>query len=136
MTTFLDTNVLIDLLNPEAEKHQWCFEQVTKARELGPIVISDIVYCELSVGLDSKEATDQAIADLALDRLPCSDISLFDAGRAYKKYKQEHGGPKLGVLPDFLIGAQANAENAPLLTSNQSDFLSYFPNMKIIHPGS
>jgi predicted nucleic acid-binding protein len=134
MTTFLDTNVLINLLNPDAEKHHWCFEQVAKARESGPVIICDIVYCELSVGLDSKEATDQAISELALERLPSSDLSLFQAGRAYKKYKDEHGGPKLGVLPDFLIGAQANAENAPLVTSNKADFASYFPDMTIIHP--
>lgn len=82
----------------------------------------------------SKEATDEALESLALERLPCTDESFFRAGRAYKKYKDEHGGPKLNVLPDFLIGAQAETAQAPLITANGKDFLSYFSNLVLVCP--
>jgi predicted nucleic acid-binding protein len=108
--------------------------ELNKAKQAGPVIIPDIAYCELSVGLSSKEATDQAIAELALERYPCSDEAFFRAGRAFKKYKEEHRGQKNTVLPDFLIGAQASFEKCPLLTNNEGDFVGYFPEISLICP--
>jgi predicted nucleic acid-binding protein len=133
MTTFIDTNIVIYLLDESSEHHKWCQDAINKAKEAGPVIIPDIAYCELSVGLPSKEATDQAIAMLALERFPCSDQSLFLAGRAFKKYRA-NAGTKNNVLPDFLIGAQAKCEKAPLLTHNEGDFKGYFPDIELICP--
>lgn len=134
MTTFVDTAIVIYLLDEAHALHQWSVEEFQRAKEIGPVIIPDIVYSELSVGLPSKKATDDAIAELALERYPCSDDSLFLAGRAYKKYKEEHRGRKTGVLPDFLIGAQAAVEKSPLLTNNEGDFTGYFPEVTLICP--
>jgi hypothetical protein len=38
------------------------------------------------------------------------------------------------VLPDFLIGAQAEAMGAPLLTANRGDFVKYFSEVVLISP--
>jgi predicted nucleic acid-binding protein len=43
-------------------------------------------------------------------------------------------GPKLGVLPDFLVGALAEVAKIPLMTANPGDFANYFPKMKVICP--
>jgi predicted nucleic acid-binding protein len=134
MTTFVDTSVVIYLLDDKSQHHKWSVEELNKAKKSGPVIIPDIAYSELSVGLPSKEATDTAIAELALERYPCSDESLFRAGRAFKKYKEENSGPKNNVLPDFLIGAQASCEKSPLLTNNEDDFVGYFPEITLICP--
>jgi predicted nucleic acid-binding protein len=134
MTTFIDTSVVIDLLTPTSERHRWSLDELVKAKANGPVVIPDIAYAELSIGMPSREATDEAIAELALERLPCSDTSLFRAGRAFIKYRDEHKGTKNNVLPDFLIGAQAETTGAPLMTANEKDFVQYFPNVTLIHP--
>jgi hypothetical protein len=134
MTTFIDTNIIIYLLDKTSKHHKWSREAIDKAKLNGPVIIPDIAYCELSIGMPSKEATDQAVAELALERYPCSDQSLFLAGRAFKKYRDEHSGTKNNVLPDFLIGAQAASENAPLLTHNEGDFSTYFPGVRMICP--
>src|SRR5688572_11433185 len=118
MTTLIDTSIVIYLLDERSPHHEWSVEELDKAKKSGPVIIPDIAYSELSVGLPSKEATDKAISDLALERYPCSDESLFRAGRAFKKYKEENRGPKNSVLPDFLVGAQASSEKFPLLTNN------------------
>lgn len=133
MTTFIDTNIIIFLLDENHEHHQWSQEVFNKARESGPVIIPDIAYSELSIGLPDKEATDAAISELALERLRCTDESLFIAGRAYLKYKDENKGTK-NMLPDFLIGAQASTEGAPLMTNNKKDFKGYFPGVEIICP--
>lgn len=134
MTTFVDTSVVIYLLDDKSQLHQWSVDEFNKAKNSGPVIIPDIAYSELSIGLPSKEATDSAIAELALERFPCSDETLFRAGRAYKKYKEENRGQKNNVLPDFLIGAQAACEKSPLLTNNEGDFIGYFPEITLICP--
>jgi predicted nucleic acid-binding protein len=134
MTTFVDTAIVIYLMDEKSEFHEWSMEVFNNAKKEGPVIIPDIAYCELSIGLPSKEAADKVISELALERFPCSDQSLFNAGRAFKKYKGEHAGPKHNVLPDFLIGAQAECEKSPLLTNNEQDFVGYFPNIVLICP--
>lgn len=134
MTTFVDTNVIICLLDPDSEYHQWSVDEVQKAKANGPVIVPDIAYCEFSIGMASKEATDMAIQSLALERLPCPDESLFRAGRAYMKYKNEHDGQKTNVLPDFLIGAQAETAQAPLITINGKDFRTYFAQLQLVCP--
>jgi predicted nucleic acid-binding protein len=109
-------------------------DELDKAKANGPVVVPDIAYCEFSIGMPSKAATDEAIQSLALERLPCSDESFFRAGRAYRKYKDENSGMKANVLPDFLIGAQAETAEAPLLTANSKDFLGYFAKLVLVSP--
>ena len=133
MTTFIDTNVLVYLLEEDSEFHEWAKAAILSAREDGPIIACDIVYAELSVGLDGKAETDKAMLELAIDRLPFSNDVLFSAGRAYKEHLRR-GGSKSNVLSDFLIGAQAEIEDAPLLTNNAKDYRSYFAKINCIEP--
>ena len=87
MTTFVDTNVLIDLLEPESEHHTWSKEALEAAKLNGPVIVSDAVYSEFSVAMDSVEATNQALDSLALVRVGYSDVVLFNAGKAYAAYR-------------------------------------------------
>jgi predicted nucleic acid-binding protein len=134
MTTFVDTNILIHLLNPDGDLHAWSIQQFESCKAMGPVVVTDIVYCEFSIGMASKEDVDIALSGLAIDRSAESDEVLFRAGRAFLRYRDENKGPKLNVLPDFLIGASAEIAGSPLLTINKKDILRYFPRVKIICP--
>ncbi len=70
MTTFVDTSVVIYLLDDKSKLHQWSVEEFNKAKKSGPVIILDIAYSELSIGLPSKEATDDVITELALGTFP------------------------------------------------------------------
>lgn len=131
MTTFVDTNVLIDALDPEAANHSWAREQLAAADQ--PLVICDIVYSELSVGMNSVSDTSTAVTSLLIERTRYSDDALFSAGKAFRRYRRQ-GGIKTNVLSDFLIGAAAEVDGSPLLTSNARDFRTYFPTLTLICP--
>jgi len=139
MTTFLDTSAIMSAINAGETHHAWSVAQIEARRAEGPLIIADIVYSELSAGMASREDTDAAIAEWALERLRGSDDALFMAGKAYKAYRSKKRSPgefpKSNVLPDFLIGALAQAEGVPLMTTNQDDFLAYFPDLEVIYPG-
>lgn len=134
MTTLIDTNIVIALLDDQDGYHEWAVEKAVELKQQGPLIVSDIVYCESSVAMVRQEDMDEAIHRLGLDRITPSDNALFIAGKAFKRYRDVNKGPKTGVLPDFIIGATAEAMGLPLLTTNPKDFTGYFPNITLIQP--
>jgi len=134
MTSFIDSNVLISIINEDEEHHAWSIEKFNEAKASGPVVISNIVYCEFSAGIPTIDQVDTIIAELEIERIPPSNSALYDAGKAFIQYRNINNGPKLNVLPDYLIGAEANAENSPLITANDKDFRTYFPDLVLICP--
>ncbi len=133
MTTFVDTNVLIDVLEPSSEHHEWSREALEAAKRNGPVIVSDAVYSEFSVSLDSVDATNEALGQLALSRVGYSDSVLFKAGKAYAAYRKNKG-QKTNVLPDFYIGALAADEEAPVVTRDPGKIRTYFPDVLLITP--
>jgi predicted nucleic acid-binding protein len=134
MTTFIDTNILIALAKTTEPHHEWSVEQFNICRANGPVIISDLVYAELSMGFQTRADVDRAIAVFGLTRLRSSDDVHFLAGKAFHKYRKTNKGQKKNVLPDFLIGALATVQNAPLMTANAPDFTGYFPSLQLISP--
>jgi predicted nucleic acid-binding protein len=133
MSTFVDTSILIDVTKPDAEHHDWSVDRLNEARERGPVIVSDIVYCELAVTLDSQNAVDETIARLALERCGYSDDALYRAARAFRAYR-DRGGPRENLLPDFLVGAIADSAGCALLTRDPRRIRTYFPDVELIHP--
>lgn len=133
MTAFLDTSVLICLINASEQYHTWSVQQFQIWKTSGPVIISDIVYCEFCAGMASQAHVDGVVSQLGLQRMRYSDAMLFRAGQAYKAYRSG-GGQKTNVLPDFLIGAMAEVVGAPLITANAKDFVKYFPGVRLIKP--
>lgn len=134
MTTFLDTNVLIALLDDKHPHHQWAARVLVDRKAVGPAIVSSVVYAEFTVGMNTKEEADEALSTLALDRISENDDSLFRAGRAFLKYKKENKGPKESLMPDFFVGAVAEIMGAPLMTANGKDYAGYFDHLVLIHP--
>jgi predicted nucleic acid-binding protein len=133
MTTFLDSNAVIYFLDVKSPFHKWAKELIIKRQAEGPLIISDIVYSEVSVSLDSVEATDAAFNLLAVERMRFTKAVLFRAGKAFVEYRRR-GGMRTRVLSDFLIGAQAEIEEAPLMTADRGVFSSHFPSVELIEP--
>ena len=133
MTTFVDSSVLIDLLDDQSPHYGWSSAEFAKAKASGPVVVSDVVYSEFSVTLPSEEEADAVISHLALVRVGYPNQALFRAGKAYARYRRNRG-QKLNVLPDFFVGALADVEGAPVLTRDPGKVRTYFPEVHVISP--
>lgn len=131
--TLVDTNVLLDLVTNDPVWADWSIRQLDGAAVRGPLIINDVVYAELSVGFDRIEALDGLLdeAGIAMDEIPRE--ALFLAGKAFRRYRTA-GGTRLGVLPDFFIGAHAAVLGLPLLTRDSKRYRSYFPSVVLMSP--
>jgi predicted nucleic acid-binding protein len=134
MTSFFDTSVLFDLIQSDAEHHNWCREKIAEAKAQGPVFVSDAAFSEFSYDMSDIVEVNQAIFSLALARCGYTDEALFRAAKAFRKYREENKGPKSGVLPDFFIGAMAEAEGKPLITRDTKKVCTYFPDLQVVSP--
>ena len=131
--TLIDTNVLLDLATDDPVWADWSVRHLDAAAVKGPLVIDDVVYAELSVGFERIEELDDLLdeAGVTLEEIPRE--ALFLAGKAFRRYRAA-GGARLGVLPDFFIGAHAAVLGLTLLTRDARRYRTYFPSVTMVTP--
>ena len=82
---------------------------------------------------DARELDLNLVPPSDFRRLPLPFSVGFPASRAFQAYRKA-GGQRLAPLPDFFIGAHAEAEGLTLLTRDPTRYRTYFPKVKLICP--
>jgi predicted nucleic acid-binding protein len=126
----LDSNVLIALFQQEQPR---LFSRLADWRAQRRIHVNVVIFAEVSAGFAEPTALGAAIDRLGLTIADFTRDDAFRAGRAFAEYRRR-GGERTAILPDFLIGAQAEIRGWPLVTRDRKGFASYFPDLQIIDP--
>jgi predicted nucleic acid-binding protein len=132
MPVLVDTNVIIDVLTDDRQWADWSIEQL-EANAGSGLIINPVVYAELCFGSPSIDFVDDIVRRFALAYQEIPRKGLFRASKAFAKYKGRKE-TKTSVLPDFFIGAHAEAAGISLLTRDTKRLSAYFPNVKLICP--
>ena len=129
----VDTNVLLDVFEDDAEWSAWSQDRLDSASTTDTLAINPVIYSELSIGFARIEELEVVIreASLAVEDIPRE--ALFLAGKAFLRYRRSRG-TKRNVLPDFYIGAHAAVMQWPLLTRDVTRYRTYFPTVSLIAP--
>jgi predicted nucleic acid-binding protein len=133
--TLVDTNVLLDLVTDDPVWAAWSIDQLDAARLQGPLVVNDVVYAELAVRYARIEALEIFLYEVEIEIEPIPRAALFLAGKVFAQYRRA-GGTKIGVLPDFFIGAHAAVREIPLLTRDIGRYTTYFPSVVLKTPAA
>lgn len=129
----VDTNVLIDVLDPRSPFRAASGLALATAVAREGAGIGQVVFAELAAGIADRAYLDTIVRVLGVSRLTMPDDALFLAGRAYAAYLRR-GGPRTSILPDFFIGAHAVVAGADLLTRDPKRYRTAFPQLTIIEP--
>ncbi len=132
-TTLVDSNVLIDIITDDPTWADWSVGHLDAAALLGPVVINDIIYAEVSVRMPTIEDLDAILTETAISLSAIPRSALFLAGKAFARYRAA-GGTRTGVLADFFIGAHATVMDWALLTRDSGRFATYFPRLRLVTP--
>ena len=133
MSTLVDSNVLLDLLDEDDEWMDWSSSMLSQAGARGSLVINPLILAETSVTFDTIEELEEALPVSFFIREPLPWQAAFLAGRAFASYRRR-GGAARSPLPDFYIGAHAAIAGHTLLTRDPKRYRTYFPKLRIIAP--
>lgn len=132
MSILVDSNVVLDIVNDDPMWADWSDGQITRLQTTG-LLVNPVIYSELCAGSDTASEVDEILNHLKLDYQELSHQALFLAAKAFLKYRRR-GGTKTSPLPDFFIGAHAEASGVPILTRDPGRYKTYFPGVPLICP--
>jgi len=130
---FVDSNIVIDLVE-DSEWTSWSKRTLASQPEM-PFVTNLVVVAEVSRTFSTAAAVLVFLRELDIALSPLTAEAAFRAGRAQVEYRLA-GGRQCAILADFLIGAHASALGATLVTRDKRRFATYFPELKLITPGT
>ena len=132
MPVLVDSNVILDVVQDDAEWADWSDWQITAFQPQG-LIINPVIYAELCVGAASQAEADEVVRELKLGLLELSREALFLSAKAFLKYRRQ-GGMRTSTMPDFFIGGQAQALGLALITRDRRRYETYFPGLTLICP--
>lgn len=132
MAVLVDTNVILDVLTDDPRWRPWSQAQLARHRNEG-LAINGVIFAELSIPARDLAEVEQLLLQLELDMIEVPRRALFSAGKAFARYRAG-GGTKSAPLPDFFIGAHAEAASLPLVTRDPNRYRTYFPSIALIAP--
>jgi predicted nucleic acid-binding protein len=128
----VDTNVFVDVIHMDPIWMDWSLRALSQAKNQ-PIVTNFVVYAELHTHNTAGPHIDAFLQNLGVQVLDLTRPAAQLAAHAFRSYRQR-GGTKNGILPDFFIGAHAQAEGYQLLTRDAGRYRSYFSGIDLISP--
>lgn len=129
----VDSSVVLDVFTDNGEFYSASAHSLAQWGATHELCIDPIVYAEVSVGFRRIEDLDIAINGVGFSLRPTPTAALFLAGKAFESYRRR-GGTRTLPLPDFLIGAHAAVEGAPLITRDPVRVRTAYPGLRIVNP--
>ena len=130
----IDTNVLLDIATRDPRWFEWSLGQLKALVNQRLAAINPVIYTELAPCFkDERDLDLNLVPAVNFKRLPLPYAAAFPAARAFADYRRM-GGPRTAPLPDFFIGAHAEAEGHTLLTRDPTRYRRYFPTVKLMSP--
>jgi predicted nucleic acid-binding protein len=131
--TLVDSNVLIDVIHLDPRWEPWSSSQIAAAATLGPLIINQLIFAEISIFFKQPAEIDAAVPPDRFEREHLPWEAAFLAGKCHLLHRRLGGG-RSKPPTDFYIGAHAAVAGYRVLTRDPAPYRAYFTNLEVIAP--
>ena len=132
MPILVDSNIILDLVSRDPVWESWSSAALEQHAGRG-LLVNSMIYAELCAPAKGSAEVDRLLVQLELEFFEITREALFLASQAHLAYRRR-GGTRISGLPDFFIGAHAEALGIPILTRDKGRYATYFPTVPLICP--
>jgi predicted nucleic acid-binding protein len=134
LITTIDTNILIDILEPDPVFGQASKQALRRCLQEGSVIACEVVWAEVVTTYSSKKK--QAVDVLRRIGIEYSAMTLEAALEAAACWHTFRKNSKVRdrIVADFLIGGHALILSDRLLTRDRGFYRDYFKRLKVISP--
>ena len=135
MITAVDTNVLVDILEPDPRHGDASADALTHCLAEGAVVACDVVWAEVATVYGTRHAELlAALRTLGIDYSAVTREAALEAARHWHAYRSR-GGSRQRIAADFIIGAHALTQCERLLTRDRGFYRRSFGALVVEDPG-
>ena len=134
MITAVDTNVLVDVLEPDPRFGAASGHALTRCLAEGTVVACDVVWAEVATVYGDQQA--ELIAALETLGIAYSEVTLeaaLQAARHWHAYRIR-GGSRQRIAADFIVGAHALIQCDRLLSRDRGFYRGGFTDLTVLDP--
>lgn len=134
MITAVDTNILIDILEPDPSFGPASRDALKRCLLEGSMVACECVWAEVAVAYGhAVEAAVEAMDRMGVQYSEMSVGATLEAARCWYDHLKK-GGDRRRIAADFLIGGHASEQADRLLTRDKGFYRSCFKKLEIRTP--
>lgn len=134
MITAVDTNVLIDILEPDPVYGPSSRDALKRCLREGAVVACEVVWAEVATSYSRNvQRVVRALRDAGLAYSPMDEESALEAAKSWHAYRKK-GVNRERIAADFLIGGHAQVQCDRLLTRDRGFYRDYFKALKVEAP--
>ena len=132
MPILVDSNVILDVVGGDSPWKKWSSSALEQNADQD-LLVNAMIYAELCGNAKSVDEVDGLLMRLNLLLSEIPRAALFLVSKVHLAYRRR-GGTRSTGLPDFFIGAHAQALGIPILTRDKARYQTYFPDVSLICP--
>ena len=134
MITAVDTNVLIDILEPDPAYGPTSRDALKRCLSEGAVVACEVVWAEVATSYSGNvQRVVRALRDAGFAYSPMDEESALEAAKSWHAYRKK-GGNRERIAADFLIGGHARVQCDRLLTRDHGFYRVYFKPLRVETP--